>query len=397
MTSRTRPELETEIRAISSQANFTPADRARLGQLTRDLSGLIGHPVTVTRGDGRPACISVDVTQRQPAQRRPVRSDKPWPISPTYCPGCKTWGIPTLRCKCPKGDIRGPAPRRTWAETRARAHAFLDREALENPERLCALPYASVRDMALRSIEKRSDVLSTASQDKLEALVRTRDKSTDGKLVARRIAATGSKAYEAAFEKGMRSKTPAFTPEEAQAVNTFKEVQVDEMRAANEGSGFAGGFGVPYYVDPTIIFTTQDTAEIGGVARIVTITTDAWHGISTAGVAHGFTAEGTVTTDGSPTFAQPSVPVYADRFYVPASLELTQDYVGWLGEITGLMMNQWAADVSQYCTVGNGSGQPTGIVTRMAGVTQNPSHCVVTTAGQLGAVDLRAAWSALPE
>jgi len=60
-------------------------------------------------------------------------------------------------------------------------------------------------------------------------------------------------------------------------------------------------------------------------------------------------------------------------------------------------MQQWAADVSQYCSVGSGVGQPTGIVYRMAGITQNPSHCVVTTAGQLGAVDLRAAWSALPE
>jgi HK97 family phage major capsid protein len=339
---------------------------------------------------------SLEAELRAATGRRPARSTKPWPVSITRCSKCRTSGIAGTKCQCPSTPAT-PARHYTWPELRQRAHAMLDREALENPERLCSLPYASVRDMALRSIEKRSDVLSTASQDKLEALVRTRDKSTDGKLVARRIAATGSRAYESAFEKGMRSKTPAFTPEEAQAVNIFKEVQVDEMRAANEGSGFAGGFGIPYYVDPTIIFTTQDTAEIGGVARIVTITTDAWHGISTAGVAHGFTAEGTVTADGSPTFAQPSVPVYADRFYVPASLELTQDYVGWLGEITTLMMQQWAADVSQYCTVGNGSGQPTGIVTRMASTTQSPSHCVVTTAGQLGAVDLRAAWSALPE
>jgi hypothetical protein len=54
--------------------------------------------------------------------------------------------------------------------------------------------------------------------------VRTRDKSTDGRLIARRIAATGSKHYEQAFEKGMRYRHPALTPEEVRAVNTFKEV-----------------------------------------------------------------------------------------------------------------------------------------------------------------------------
>ena len=89
--------------------------------------------------------------------------------------------------------------------------------------------------------------------------------------------------------------------------------------------------------------------------------------------------------------------MFADKFYVPASIELSQDYPGWTTEITTLMMAQWAADVSQYCSVGNGTGQPRGVVNRMASTTANPSHTVVTTSGQLGAVDLRAAWSALPE
>jgi HK97 family phage major capsid protein len=169
------------------------------------------------------------------------------------------------------------------------------------------------------------------------------------------------------------------------------------MRAADEGHGFAGGFGIPYYVDPTMIVTTLDQAEIGNAARIVTITTDRWHGVSTPGVSSGFTAENTVVADGSPTLAQPAIDVWSDKFYVPASLELTMDYPNWLGEITTLMMAQWASDVSQYCSIGNGTGQPMGVVSRMASTTQSPSHCVVTTAGQLGAVDLRTAWGALPE
>ena len=187
-------------------------------------------------------------------------------------------------------------------------------------------------------------------------LVRTRDKSTDGRLIARRIAATGSKPYEAAFEKGMRHKVPALTPEEVRALAVFREVQHAEMRAADEGHGFAGGFGVPWYVDPTLIVTTLDQAEIGTAARIVTITTDRWHGVSTPGVSSGFTAENTVVADGSPTLAQPAIDVWSDKFYVPASLELTMDYPNWLGEITTLMMAQRASDVSQYCSIGKVPG-----------------------------------------
>ena len=390
----TKSQLEDEIRRLNSGDHLGPLEARRLHAAVDELSALTG-----ARGTVSGQCVSLDVTRSQPAQRQPVRSDKsrPWPVNLTRCRACKTWGIPGTSCKCPKRPVRAAAPRRTLAETRERAHRMLDADALSDPERLCSLPYASVRDMALRSIEKRSGDLTPASQDKLEALVRTRDKCTDGKLIARRIAATGSRAYESAFTKGLSQKNPAFTPEEAQAVNTFRDVQVDEMRAAAEGTGYAGGFGVPYYVDPSLIVTTLDTAEIGTVAKIVTITTDKWHGVSTPGGTSGFTAENTVVADGSPTLAQPEIDVWADKFYVPASLELTQDYPNCLGEITTLMMNQWASDVSQYCSVGSGVGQPMGVVSRMAATTQNPSHCVVTTAGQLGAVDLRAAWSQLPE
>jgi HK97 family phage major capsid protein len=386
---RTTPQLEDEIRRLNTGEHLGPVEARRLQTAVDELSALTGARVTVTG-----QCISLDVTRNQPAQRRPVRSTKPWPVTMTYCKGCRTTGIPGQRCRCALTP-KAPARHYTWPELRERAHRMLDREALENPERLMALSRGQVRDLALRKIEKRSNTLTPAQQDQVDSLVRTESAATDGKLVARRIAATDPDAYASGSAKGLSQKKPAFTPEEARAINIFREVQVAEMRAASETGSF--GFGLQWFVDPTIIYTTQDTAEIGAAARIVTITTNAWHGISTPGVTSGFTAENTVVADGSPTFAAETVPVYADKFYVPASLELTQDYVGWLGEVTNLMIHQWAADVSQYCTVGTGVGQPTGIVYRMAGITQSPSHCVATTAGQLGAVDLRAAWSALPE
>jgi HK97 family phage major capsid protein len=53
--------------------------------------------------------------------------------------------------------------------------------------------------------------------------------------------------------------------------------------------------------------------------------------------------------------------------------------------------------VARGTMVGSGSACPTGIFTSLANNTTNPAHVVVTTVGALGAVDVRAAWSSLPE
>ena len=133
MTSRTKSELENEIRRLNTGEHLGATEARRLQTAIDELSAITGARVTVTG-----QCISLYVTRSQPAQRRPVRNTKgPWPVNPTRCPNCRTYGIPGTRCKCPDGPIRAAAPQRTWAETRARAHAILDRDALENPERLC--------------------------------------------------------------------------------------------------------------------------------------------------------------------------------------------------------------------------------------------------------------------
>jgi HK97 family phage major capsid protein len=53
--------------------------------------------------------------------------------------------------------------------------------------------------------------------------------------------------------------------------------------------------------------------------------------------------------------------------------------------------------LAQDTISGSGSSQPFGIFNRLMGVTTSPAHIVVTTAGQLGAVDVRKAWQALPQ
>lgn len=327
------------------------------------------------------------------ARTNPARSSRK-----TFCPSCRTYGTPGSRCQCPKRSKAKPAARvRSVAENLAHFHAVEDRDRDRHPEGIVDAGYAAIRDSALRSIERRSGSLTPAAQDRLDALVRARTAESDGKLLARRIVATGTKAYESAFAKAMRHAHPAFTPEESRAVNAFREVEYAELRAAGESTSAAGGYGVPFMIDPTMILTGQDTAEVFGAARVVTITTSAWHGVSTPGTSYAFDAEATVVADGTPTLAQPTIPVYAAKSFIPASIELTQDYPGWLDGVTGLFASAYADNLSKYTAVGTGSAQPTGIFVSMSNQTTSPARVKVTTAGAIVGNDVRAALAALPE
>jgi HK97 family phage major capsid protein len=399
---RTRSDLETEIRTISAQANFTPADRARLGQLTRDLSGLIGHPVTVTRGDGRPACISVDVTQRQPAQRRPVRSNRGATPTVTRCPIDGSWGPAGTPCRGVPAPA-APARSHTLPELRARAHAMLDASLREDPEFLMRAEYAQVRDAALRAIETKGSNLPPTAQDRLEELVRTRTADVDGKAIARHVVITSSDAYVRAFAKSLTDARPAFLPDEVAAVNAYRSVIAPkatiEERAAGEGGSF--GLAIPVMISPEItISASLDDAPILGFARTVFTTTNVWKGIASAGSGFTLPGEGNVVADNSPTFTQPVISIFSPKDFIPFSLEIQQDFPGFLQEISRLFTAEYADRISSDTAIGaGGTAAPMGVFTRMAATTagSGAAHVTVTTAGSICAADVRAVWQAVPE
>lgn len=246
-----------------------------------------------------------------------------------------------------------------------------------------------VRDQALRVLEDEGRHLAPAQLDHVDQLIRSRSRDCDGSKIAERLLLTETDAYRSAFHKAVTETSPVYTPEEARAINEF--------RAANEGTGSAGGFGVPVLIDPTIILTSGAAdAPIMQVSRVVTITTDAWKGVSSAGVTWSYDAEASAVSDDSATFAQPNVPVYMARGFIPYSIELGQDYPGFADEMS-MLLNQGYIDlVASQTAVGSGSSSPKGVFTAMSGTT-NPAHVVVTTAGTIGAVDIRSAWAALPE
>lgn len=246
-----------------------------------------------------------------------------------------------------------------------------------------------LRDAAMKVVETEGRHLEPFQADHLDTLINSRNENIDGGEIAKRLLLTETDAYRSGFQKAVTQSTPVFSPEEARALMEF--------RAANEGTGSAGGYGIPVLIDPTIILTSGAAdAPILSISRMVTITTDAWKGVSSAGVSWSYDAEASAVSDDSPTLAQPSIPVYAARGFIPYSIELGQDYPGFADEMSHLLNQGYLDLVASQTAVGSGSSSPKGIFTAMAGTT-NPAHVTVTTAGVIGATDIRSAWSSLPE
>ena len=247
-----------------------------------------------------------------------------------------------------------------------------------------------LRDRALSVLETEGRNLSSFQLDHVDKLLRTRSSDVDGSLIARRLLLSENDAYRSGFQKSVTQTSPAYTPEEVMAINLF--------RAANEGTGSAGGYGIPVLIDPTIILTSGAAdAPLLQISRMVTITTDAWKGVSSSGVSWSYDAESSVVSDDTPTLEQPSIPVYAARGFIPYSIEVGQDYPGFADEMAALLAQGFIDLVAKGSMTGSGVACPTGIFTALANATNNPAHVVVTTSGALGAVDTRAAWSSLPE
>ena len=245
-----------------------------------------------------------------------------------------------------------------------------------------------VRDAALKVLENEGETINTVSGDKVDRLLRTQSHNVDGSQIARRLIITESDAYRSAFAKALTQNTPAFTADESNALN--------EYRAMSGGVDTAGGFAVPVLIDPTIIITSgAAAAPVLNLARVITVTTDSWKGVSSAGVSWSYDAEGAEVSDDSPTIAQPEVPVYTARGFVPFSIEIGADWPAFADEMRMLLDSGYVDLLAGQTMTGSGSAQPTGIFAALSGNTN--STTVVTTDGAFGAVDLLAAWKNLPE
>lgn len=240
-------------------------------------------------------------------------------------------------------------------------------------------PAQEVRSRGLRAIEK-VEGLSDAHREQAERLVRNLDPS-----VALRLAATGSETYRSAF--GKRLADPygiTLTPEEHKA----------EARAASLTDN-AGGYAVPFTLDPSVILTSDGSANpFRQISRVVPVTTDTWNGVSSAGITAAFAAEAAAVADGAPTLAQPSVTVHKAHASVDYSIEIGQDWAQMQSEMLTLFADaKDTLEATKFAVgAGNGSNEPVGIVTALTGT---GSEINVSTSEALVVADIYAVEEAL--
>ncbi len=241
-----------------------------------------------------------------------------------------------------------------------------------------------IRDAALKVLEGSARGLAPRQVDNVDKLINTRSELCDGGEIAKRLLVTENDAYRSAFVKASTQASPAFTAEETKAINEFRAMSLTDAN---------GGFGVPVLIDPSIILSSGAAdAPLLSISRVVTITTDEWKGVSSAGVTWSYDAEATEVSDDSPTLAQPTVTTYKAAGFIPYSLEVGMDYPGFADEMRRLLDAGYIDLVAKQTMTGT---TPVGIFTAIDATAA--SEVVVTTDGAFGAVDLLKVWGALPE
>lgn len=242
------------------------------------------------------------------------------------------------------------------------------------------------RDRALRVLDSRdAGDLSDASKVQVEKMLR-RDT-----VIARRILVTENEDYRNAWMKLVTEVHPILTPEENRAMLAW-----NEFRAMGDWSSAAGGYGIPVFIDPSIILTAQESSNpFLTIAKQVTINTNQWKGVTSAGVTWAFQTEAAAVSDNSPTLAQPAIPVHMARGFIPYSVEIGMDYPGFASEMSGLLAAGYDELLVQKLTIGSGTGEPKGILTAISATSAD--RVKVTTGGSIGAPDPYLVWKALPQ
>lgn len=226
------------------------------------------------------------------------------------------------------------------------------------------LSASDLQSRALAAIEDVSGLdLDDEGRERAERLVRRNDRHG---RIARHILLTGSPDYARAFEAVLGGAQPWNLDEDARRALALAD---EHMRAINEGSGAGGAFLVPFQLDPTIILTNAgSTNPFRQISDVQTIATNAWHGVSSAGVTAGYLGEGIEASDDSPTFAQPELSVVKCAAYLEATFEATQD-TNIASSVGMLLADAKDNFEAQEMALGDGgAGHMTGVITGVAAV-----------------------------
>lgn len=207
-----------------------------------------------------------------------------------------------------------------------------------------------LRDGAMRAVEGAQFPHDQANREDVQGHVsKLIDRHSDDGELARRILATGSPTYKRAFSKAL-----------AGVPLSDSETRALSLTAA------AGGYAVPFVLDPTIIPTSNGAVNpLRQISRVETITVGEWKGVTSAGITAAYAAEGTEASDNAPTLAQPDLIAERAQAFVPYSVEIGGDWGSLQSEIAkALQTAKDELEASKFATgAGHGSQEPQGIIT----------------------------------
>lgn len=245
-----------------------------------------------------------------------------------------------------------------------------------------------LRARALSAIAKMpgaSDNIRQAATNIIE-----RFDSKDSRL-ARFALVTSKPAYLRAWSKLAVGKGHALTDVEQRAI-----ADVEAFRAMSLTDS-SGGYLVPFQLDPTVIITSSSVrSDIRQVARQVVATGDVWNGVSSTNVSWSFDAEGSEVSDDSTVFAQPSIPNYMARGFVPISIEASMDEQNVAQEVGRLLAGGKEELEATKLTVGSGTGEPTGLITGLNAASGSVPLVQTATTATFALADVYTLQGALP-
>jgi HK97 family phage major capsid protein len=282
-------EIRLELDELEASPDATPETHGgALDRLAAEYDGLARERKSIERSEKMAA---VRAAYADPGNRE--GPDQPVPGAPAYVP--RTGERPETpeqviqRAGDPWRDQGGPLHRETLAGLASRAHTAIEAQA----ERLGPGAELLARHLA----ETQSWGHGVSSTQTLDEINKS----------ARLILAASSPHYETAFRAILRDPM-AFTngtgvlqwsDEERLA---YADVGYAYRAAFAEGTGAAGGFLLPFVLDPTLIYTNAGTVSPWRrISRHATTTSNTLNLVTTAGATAQWLAEGAVAADATPT------------------------------------------------------------------------------------------------
>jgi HK97 family phage major capsid protein len=240
---------------------------------------------------------------------------------------------------------------------------------------------SEMRSRALTAIEKMSGT-NDSRREAMAQILEVHD-NVKGDL-AHQALLTSSPAYLRAFTKAAKGQEAAWTDDER-----------DAAQRAMSLTDNAGGFLVPFQLDPVVINTSDGSLnEIRMAAREVVATGDVWNGVSAAETSWSWDAEAAEASDDASTFAGPAITIYKGVGFVPISIEALQDEQNVAQEVGRLLASGKDTLEAAAFATGSGSAQPFGIVSALN--TISASIVASTTTDTFGLPDLYALDEGLP-